>query len=69
MVIWLKWNKNKYSIYHNRYVPMTIQRTIAFPLVPNMTINVNPIVNTMSMIKIRGSSGGAKPRIRYRFVT
>ena len=45
-----------YSLLISKYIlPMTIHRTIAFPLVPNITMNVKPIVKTTSMMNIKGS--------------
>ena len=43
---------------------MTIHRTIAFPLVPNITINVKPIVNITSMMNIKGSCSATENDIK-----
>lgn len=50
---------NSLLIRGQNSLPITIHKTIAFPLVPNITMNVKPIVNTTSMMNIKGSGSAA----------
>ena len=47
---------------------MTIHKTIAFPLVPNITMKVKPIVNTTSMMKIKGSGSETEKDIKLTLI-
>ena len=60
---------NSLLIRGQNSLPITIHKTIAFPLVPNITMNVKPIVNTTSMMNIKGSGSATENDVKTTLIT